>query len=98
MINFKQEELIRKLIKDIQQKFPEVKLLNITFSPENPNDLWVKVTAPEDEEREFELRDYSADLSMEILLDYGYPIAVMPTRNPVGATFWPSIEFSLEEK
>jgi hypothetical protein len=97
MINLKQEELIKRLIKDIQQKFPEVKLLNVTFSPENPDDLWVKVTAPEDEEREFELRDYSADLSMDILLDYGYHIAIMPTRNPESAKLWPSVEFSMEE-
>lgn len=97
MINFKQEELIRKLVKDIQQKFPEVKFLNVTFSPENPNDLWVKVTAPENEEREFELRDFSADLSMDILLDYGYHIAIMPTRNPESAKFWPSVEFSMDE-
>lgn len=79
MVNFKQEELIKKLVRDIQKKFPEVKFVDITPSPENPNDLWIMVTAPENEDREIEMMEFSADKSMDILLDYGYHISIMPT-------------------
>jgi hypothetical protein len=97
MLNFKQEELIRKLIKEIQQQFPEVKFINVAHSPENPNELWVRVTAPETEEREFELRDFTSEKSINILLDYGYQILVMPTRNPESANLWSTVELSMEE-
>ena len=98
MVNFKQEELIRRLVKNVQKKFPEVKFINVTISPENPNDLWVNVTAPESEEREFELREYSADLSMDILLDYGYHISISPTPNPESAkVLWSTFELSMDE-
>jgi hypothetical protein len=48
MINLKQEELINEFVEYIQKKFPEVQLINVTPSPENPNDLWINVTYPED--------------------------------------------------
>jgi len=97
MINLKQEELIKKLVKDIQKKFPEIQFININRSPENPNEIWVNMTAPENEDREFELREYSADLTTDILLDYGYHILIMLNPNEDSARFWPSVEFSLEE-
>lgn len=97
MLNLKQEELIRKLLKEVQKEFPEVKFININRSPENPNDIWVNVTAPDTEEREFELREFAADKSMDILLDYGYHISIMINPNEASARFWPSVEFSMEE-
>jgi len=98
MLNFKQEELIKQLMENIQSKFPEVKFINVTSSPENPYELWVHVTAPENEEREFELREYTADKSMDILLEYGYHILVMPTPNQESAKLWPSFDLALEEE
>ncbi|QTA83112.1 Uncharacterized protein dnl_55060 [Desulfonema limicola] len=80
MINFKQEELIEQLVNHIQQKYPEVQLIEVTESPEDSDSLWLIVTAPEDEDRESELITYSADKSMDILLDYGYHMLVMPTH------------------
>ncbi|CAN2040992.1 conserved hypothetical protein [Candidatus Magnetomoraceae bacterium gMMP-15] len=80
MINFKQEELIEKLINQIKEKFPEIDLINITESPEDPESLWINLTAPDDEDREIELREFSSDKVADILLDYGYHMLVMPTR------------------
>jgi hypothetical protein len=97
MLNFKQEELIRQLVKDIRATFPEVNFINVTPSPENPDELWIRVTAPADEEKEFELREFSANRTMDILLDYGYHMLVMPTHNPNDASFWPHIDVSIEE-
>lgn len=78
-INFKQEELIEKLIKDIQKKFPEVELIDVVPSAENPDTLWIEVTCPEDENREIELGEYASQKTTDILLNYGYHMLVMPT-------------------
>jgi len=80
MINFKQEELIEQLVNHIRAKYPEVKLIEVTESPEDSDSLWLIVTAPKDEDRESELITYSADKSMDILLDYGYHMLVMPAH------------------
>jgi hypothetical protein len=97
MLNLKQEELIRELVKDIQKQFPEVKFMNVTFSPENPNELWIRVTAPEDEDREIELAEYGANKTIDILTDYGYHMLVMPTHSLEQANFWSHVELNLEE-
>ena len=43
-INFKQQELIDGLVEALKEKFPEVRFVDVTESPENPNDLWINVT------------------------------------------------------
>ncbi len=80
MLNFKQEELIEELINYIRNKFPEIRFVGVSESPEDSESLWIRVTAPEDEDRESELIRYSADKSMDILMDYGYHLLVMPTK------------------
>ncbi len=80
MINFKQKELIDTLFNMIKEKFPGVEFISITESPEDPNDLWVNITAPNDEEREIELRAFASEKATDILLDYGYHFSIMPTR------------------
>jgi hypothetical protein len=44
MINFKQEQLIEEVLNYVTEKFPEVRLLNVTESPEDPESLWIRVT------------------------------------------------------
>ena len=97
MLNFKQEELIRQLVKDAKKQFPEISFLNVTPSPENPAELWIRVTAPDDEDREIELVEFASNKTMDILLDYGYHMLVMPTHNMEDANFWPSIELSMDD-
>ncbi len=79
-INFKQEELIDKLLNTLGKKFPEVKFIDITESPEDADSLWINVTSPKDEDREIELREFASDKTTDILIDYGYHMLVMPTR------------------
>ncbi len=80
MMNFKQEELIEKLMSQIKKRFPEVRLINIMESCEDPESLWIEVTAPEDEDRNMDLREYAGDKVFDIIMDYGYHILVMPIR------------------
>ena len=85
MINFKQQELLEKLVDDIRSQFPEVEYLYTTPSAENPNELWIHVTAPKDEEREFALIEFSSEKTMDILLNYGYPMLVLPLSQMNGS-------------
>lgn len=80
MINFKQEELIHSLVAQLKTEFPEIELMGIQESPEDSESLWIRVTAPTDEERRSALTHYAADKSMDILEDYGYHMIVMPTK------------------
>jgi hypothetical protein len=77
-INFKQQELIEKLIREVKEKFPEVEFISVNASPEDPADLWLNVTAPRNEDREIELSEFAGERATDILLDYGYLILVMP--------------------
>jgi len=74
MMNFKQKELIRNFFNEMQQKFPETEFVSVTEGPENPADLWINITALEDENREEELISFASDKTSDILLDYGYYI------------------------
>jgi len=80
MINIKLQQLADELMLAIKEKFPEVELLKIIESPGDSTDLWMHVTAPVPEEREFELRDFTSEKSADILDDYGYLILVMPRK------------------
>jgi len=77
-INFKQQELIDSLLKALKKNFPDVKFIDITESPENPNDLWIRVPDPEDDEKQLRLIKYFSRKTTDILMDYGYHILVMP--------------------
>ncbi|MCP4113749.1 MAG: hypothetical protein GY749_50845 [Desulfobacteraceae bacterium] len=79
-INTKQQELIQELIEDLNRNFPDIKFVDVTESPENPNDLWINVTRPEDDDREIELTDFFSEKTADILMDYGYHMLVMPIR------------------
>ena len=84
-MNLKQQELTDKLFQAVKEKFPEVKLVSVTESPEDPNDLWVNIATPKDEEREIELVEFASEKTTDILLDYGYHISIMPTSSVVAA-------------
>ena len=87
MINFKQQELGEQLFEQLHEQFPDIELVSITESFENPYDIWVNMVMPEDEEREIALRDLAGELSTDILLNYGYSITISaePRRTKVAA-------------
>lgn len=80
-LNHKQQELAATILRETQQRFPEIALLSMESSPDDAHHIWLNVNAPDDEEREMELRSYTAELCTDILLDYGYAFSVMP-ENP----------------
>ncbi len=86
MLNLKQEELIQQFIADLRKNFPEATIVNVVPGPENPQELWIRVVAPENEQRLFELAEFSANRTMDILLDYGYYFLVVPTAKSEAPT------------
>ncbi len=81
MTNFKQKELIQILTDRIREKFQEVELINVSESWEDPETLWIHVTAPADEDRMVDLIEFAGDRTTDILMDCGYHMLVMPTRS-----------------
>jgi hypothetical protein len=76
MINIKQCELSQMLFDRLKQQFPEINLVDITESIENPNHMWVNIILPSDEDREIEIRELASEISTDLLLDYGYHITI----------------------
>ena len=76
MFNEKQMELSNLLFSKLKQQFPEIELVNITESVENPNSIRVNTIMPDDEDREIELREMASEISTDILLEYGYHILI----------------------
>lgn len=83
-LNHKQIELINQLAEEIETRFPEVKFVEASYSPEEVNSLWLHFTRPADEDRLIELGEYASNRKMDILLDYGYHMVVLPTEEPNG--------------
>ncbi len=76
MFNEKQRELSKMLFARLKDRFPEVELVDITETAYNPDNIWVNITMPSDEDRLLDLEDVAAEISTDILLDYGYHITV----------------------
>ncbi len=77
-LNHRQKKLVEEVVGSLREKYPDTQLVEITESPENPDTLWICVTAPDDEEREIRLRSLAAEKCMDVLCDYGYHMLVMP--------------------
>ena len=77
-MNLKQQEIIEDLMARIKRRYPEVELISVQKSPESSTTLWIDVTAPEDEDRCNEMREFASELVADIQLDYGYHMLVMP--------------------
>jgi len=85
MFNHKQIELSNMLFEKLKGRFPELRLAGITESAENPNHIWVNVVMPNDEDRELEVFEMAAEISTDILMEYGYHITIIPAETPVPA-------------
>ncbi|MGH7493727.1 MAG: hypothetical protein ACREOO_15220 [bacterium] len=77
-LNHKQIELIDDLAKEIEQKFPEVKYVRASPTPDVDNGVLIHFTKPDSDERFMELSEYASDRATDILLEYGYFFVVFP--------------------
>jgi len=80
-INNKQQELIDSFYKKVKDNFPEIEFINLSASPDDPDYIWINVTAAMDDDREEEFIGFTAELEADIDIDYGYRISFM-LENP----------------
>jgi hypothetical protein len=76
MINLKQKELSHQLFNKLKAQFPEIELVSIVQSPFQRDSIWVNIIKPENDDRRLELNELAADISTDILMDYGYEIMI----------------------
>lgn len=81
MITEERLRLAQELFAKIQARFPEISLEKIRQSPEHPDDTWLYVIAPMDEEREMEMSAYAAELETDLLIEYDYHFSTL-SQNP----------------
>lgn len=79
----KKEKAVQRLMAEIQAKYPDTKLINYHSSPENPETLWLNITAPTNDDAEIELREFASDKAMDILLDMDCHILIMTSANGI---------------
>jgi len=77
-MNYKKEELVKQFIETIKMKFPEIELLNILDGPEDPEDVWIHFSVPDDEDKITEISHFASGLSSDILLEYGWLFIICP--------------------
>jgi hypothetical protein len=81
MINFKQKELSQQLFDKLKTQYPEIELVSIEESPIYQDSIWVNIIMPEDEERDISMSELAAEISTDMLTDYGYDIMISPATS-----------------
>lgn len=81
MMNFKQREVLERIMSKLQQQFPEVRLVSVEDI--TPYEFWVNLVEPTDEDRQMALEDLQAELGTEALVDYGVNFRFMPITEPI---------------
>ena len=82
MLNFKQQELSENLYNALKVRFPDIELVEILESPFGEADIWIRVVPPVDKEKRSEFSHIAAEMTTDILVDYGYGIAITYAREP----------------
>lgn len=77
-LNHKQEELIAQLTNEIAEKFPDISFVRLAQGPDGGNTLLLEFTKPASDDRFIEIGEYTSERTMDILLDYGYHLVVLP--------------------
>jgi len=85
MLNHKQLELGEQLFADLHKRFPKIELVDISESLLNPQNIWVNIRVSIDDDIWIDLHETASDLSMDILLDYGYHITINPVEECLAA-------------
>ncbi|MDQ1265703.1 MAG: hypothetical protein QG635_854 [Bacteroidota bacterium] len=81
MINLKQKQLIEDMLKKAKEKYADIELKNISFSPDDSEHIFVNIRHSMDEDELLDFYDFAAELDIETLMDYGYKITLMPTND-----------------
>lgn len=86
-INYKQKQLVDELFNKVRSKYPEIEFKNLDVSPDDSEHIWINVIANMDEDEEINMRHYASELAVDMLINYGYRISIMP-ENPNSVYAW----------
>jgi len=80
ILNHVQERLINELMDYAKIQYPEISLQEITESPGNSNHVWGIVSGIDwnDDDKVMDFTEYLSLKEDDILVEYGYPISLMP--------------------
>ncbi len=77
-LTYEQENVLENLVKDIENKFSDVKFVEVTPSPESENTFWVLFTKPASDDRFIEIGEYASKQTLSILIKHGFHFVVLP--------------------
>ncbi|MFY7999519.1 MAG: hypothetical protein ACOVSW_13055 [Candidatus Kapaibacteriota bacterium] len=80
-ISTRRQQLAHEIFSALQAQYPEISLLEIQPSPEHPDDTWIHVLAPMDEDREMAMNALAAHLESNILVEHDYHFSTL-SQNP----------------
>ena len=72
---------VQQIVKYVQQKFPDVELLDVVDTPDSRDSRTILVKAPDDDDIQFDIMETASEIAMDILLESGQHFLVMPLRN-----------------
>jgi hypothetical protein len=78
-----QQRVADEFLAALKTHYPEIEEMNRTTSPDDPEFIWIRVSAPMDDDRKEELQHRAAELEIEILLEYDYRISLIPYQTLV---------------
>lgn len=82
MLNFKEQELSNNLFNKLKKQFPAIELVEIIENAYDGGDVWMRVIPPLDRQERTQFSELAAELTTEILMEYGYDIVITYAANP----------------
>ncbi|MEN9849305.1 MAG: hypothetical protein RL368_2045 [Pseudomonadota bacterium] len=76
MLNFKQKELSENLFLTLKAQFPDIGLVEIIENPFEGGEVWMRIQPPVNSQQQSQFSELAAELSTNILVEYGYDIAI----------------------
>lgn len=81
-MNIQNQKHAEAMAQELKLKFPDIMITGVVPSATDPNDAWIRVVYPENEEREMQIRFYAAKLSGDYLDKYGTHIVPLSGHAP----------------
>ena len=72
---------VQQIVKYVQQKFPDVELLDVVDTPDSRDSRTILVKAPDDDDIQFDIMETASEIAMDSLLESEQHFLVMPLRN-----------------
>lgn len=76
MLNLQQKELSENLFSTLKAQYPEIDLMEIIESPFEQGSVWMRIYPPADLQKKRSFGELAAELSTDILVEYGCDIII----------------------